>query len=148
MADSDALSSAYVQASPSPRRRAVPRWLRIVAWTLLTLVLLLVVVTAACVLWLRSVTRAALPQLDGKVHLSGLSAPVTVRRDAHGVPHIQAATQDDLFVAQGYVTAQDRLWQMDTYRRSANGELAEVLGSRVVRHDIVERVLGFRKTGT
>jgi penicillin amidase len=69
-----------------------------------------------------------------------------VRRDARGVPHIEAATQDDLFVAQGYVTAQDRLWQMDTYRRSANGELAEVLGSRLLHHDIVERVMGFRKT--
>ena len=56
---------------------------------------------------------------------AGLSAPVTVRRDAHGVPHIEAATQGDLFVAQGYVTAQDRLWQMDTLRRNAgNGELA------------------------
>ena len=58
------------------------------------------------------------------------SAPVIVRRDAHGVPHIDAATQDDLFVAQGYVTAQDRLWQMDASRRAANGNLAEILGPR------------------
>jgi penicillin amidase len=94
--------------------------------------------------WLRSVTRAALPVLDGDVHISGLSAPVTVRRDAHGVPHIEAATQEDMFVAQGYVTAQDRLWQMDLYRRNANGELAEVLGSALVQHDIAQRVLGFR----
>ena len=66
--------------------------------------------------------------LDGDLHLAGLSAPVTVRRDAHGVPHIDAATQEDLFVAQGYVTAQDRLWQMDAFRRNANGELAEIMG--------------------
>jgi acyl-homoserine lactone acylase PvdQ len=58
-----------------------------------------------------------------------------VRRDAHGVPHIEAATEDDLFVAQGYVTAQDRLWQMDAFRRNANGELAEVMGFSMVAHD-------------
>ncbi len=68
------------------------------------------------------------------------------RRDAHGVPHIDAAGQDDLFVAQGYVTAQDRLWQMDLYRRNANGELAEVLGSALTNRDISQRVFGFRKT--
>ncbi len=98
------------------------------------------------VLWLRSVTLAALPQLDGDVHLAGLSAPVVVRRDAHGVPHIDAATMDDLLVAQGYVTAQDRLWQMDTMRRSADGNLAEILGSSLVEQDKVQRVLEIRLT--
>jgi penicillin amidase len=82
--------------------------------------------------------------LDGDLQVPGLSAPVTVRRDAHGVPHIEAANQDDLFVAQGYVTAQDRLWQMDVYRRNANGELAEVLGAGLVKHDTAQRVLRFR----
>ena len=81
--------------------------------------------------------RAALPVLDGDIHLASqgaptLSAPVTVRRDQHGVPHIDAATQEDLFVAQGYVTAQDRLWQMDAFRRNANGELAEIMGPSLV----------------
>ncbi len=97
-------------------------------------------------LWLRSATKAALPVLDGELHLAGLSAPVTVRRDAHGVPHIDAATQDDLFVAQGYVTAQDRLWQMDAFRRNSNGELAEIMGSSLVKHDKAQRVLQFRNT--
>jgi len=83
----------------------------------------MVLLMAACVgvLLLRSAARAALPVLDGDLRVAGLSAPVLVRRDAHGVPHIEAATQDDLFVAQGYVTAQDRLWQMDAFRRNANG---------------------------
>jgi penicillin amidase len=98
------------------------------------------------VLWLRSATVAALPALDGDLHLAGLSAPVTVRRDAHGVPHIDAATQDDLFLAQGYVTAQDRLWQMDLYRRNANGELAEIFGSSQLKHDRTQRVLQIRNT--
>ena len=97
-------------------------------------------------LWLRSVTLASLPQLDGDVHLASLSAPVAVQRDAHGVPHINAASQDDLFVAQGYVTAQDRLWQMDSLRRAANGELAEVLGPSLLQNDETQRVLQIRLT--
>ena len=111
--------------------------------------LLAVLLLAACVgvLLLRSAARAALPVLDGDLHVAGLSAPVLVRRDAHGVPHIEAATQDDLFVAQGYVTAQDRLWQMDAFRRNANGELAEILGPSLVRHDKMQRNLQFRLIG-
>jgi penicillin amidase len=85
----------------------------------------------------------ALPVLDGDVHLAGLSAPVTVRRDGHGVPHIEAGSQEDLFVAQGYVTAQDRLWQMDMLRRNSRGDLAEILGPSMVAHDRAQRVLGF-----
>ena len=110
------------------------------------LFLLLLAASGAGLLWLRAVTRAALPQLDGKAHLAGLSAPVTVRRDAHGVPHIAAATQEDLFVAQGYVTAQDRLWQMDATRRAATGELAEILGAHLVQNDKTQRVLEIRRT--
>ena len=130
----------------SARRRRWPRILLIGGfWFLTTLVLLV----AIFVVWLRNAAKAALPQLDGEIHISaqglqGVSAPVTVRRDQHGVPHIDAASQEDLFVAQGYVTAQDRLWQMDAYRRTANGELAEVMGPSLVRHDKMQRVLQFR----
>jgi penicillin amidase len=107
----------------------------------------LVVVAAVCfVLWLRGAEKAALPVLDGDVHLAGLKAPVTVRRDGHGVPHIEAASEEDLWMAQGYVTAQDRLWQMDAFRRNADGELAEVMGSSLVPHDTLQRVLGIRRT--
>jgi len=129
---------------PSARIRRVRRGLRILLGTLAGVFLLVFILAGIGVFWLRSVTLAALPQLDGDSHITGISAPVTVRRDAHGMPHIQAATQDDLFIAQGYVTAQDRLWQMDSYRRNANGELAEVLGSRLILHDKVKRVMGFR----
>jgi penicillin amidase len=120
--------------------------MRMLVRTAIAVLVLLIALPVLGVLWLRSVTKAALPVLDGDVHLAGLSAPVTVRRDAHGVPHIEAATQDDLFAAQGYVTAQDRLWQMDTYRRNANGELAEILGPSLVKHDVAQRVLQFRRT--
>jgi penicillin G amidase len=96
--------------------------------------------------WLRHAMRDSLPQLDGQVRLPGLSDIVTVRRDQHGIPHIQAATLDDLFEAQGYITAQDRLWQMDMARRVAAGELAEILGRRLVEHDRMQRVLQMRAT--
>ncbi len=110
------------------------------------LVLLLLVALIGAVLWLRAAAKAALPVVDGDVHLAGLSAPVNVVRDTHGVPHIQAATQDDMLAAQGYVTAQDRLWQMDAYRRNANGNLAEIMGPSLTRHDETQRVLEFRNT--
>src|SRR5262249_3029003 len=64
---------------------------------------------------------------DGNIAVSGLTAPVSVVRDTHGVPHLTAVSLNDLFLAQGYVTAQDRLWQMDMTRRFAGGELAEIL---------------------
>jgi penicillin amidase len=118
------------------------RLLRII----LFLALLAAVGAGAGLLWLYVATRSALPTLDGDAYVAGLSAPVTVRRDTHGVPHIDATTQLDLFEAQGYVTAQDRLWQMDVYRRNADGTLAQIMGPALVRHDRVQRVLQFRRT--
>jgi penicillin amidase len=133
-------------SSRSALRRRWPRFLVFGGlWLLITVALL----GSIFVVWLRSAARAALPQIDGEISVSanrirGLSAPATVRRDQHGVPHIDAASQEDLFVAQGYVTAQDRLWQMDAYRRSANGELAEIMGPSLLRHDKMQRLLQFR----
>jgi penicillin amidase len=122
------------------------RWGRIGILVFCGLSVLTVVSAGLFVFWLRMATRAALPQLDGEVHLNGLSAAVTVRRDAHGTPHIAAANEADLFLAQGYVTAQDRLWQMDTLRRAANGELAEISGPAMIEHDKMQRVLQIRRT--
>ena len=141
----------FTSADPTLAATAAPhkrRWPRILLWSAGALLALILVAAGAGVLWLRSATIAALPALDGDLRVAGLSAPVTVRRDAHGVPHIDAATQDDLFVAQGYVTAQDRLWQMDLYRRNANGELAEIFGSSQLKHDRTQRVLQIRNTAT
>jgi penicillin amidase len=127
-------------------RKPKRRWASTLLWFAGGLLVLLLLVACAAVLWLRAAEKAALPQLNGDAQLGGLSAPVTVRRDAHGVPHIEAATQDDLFMAQGYVTAQDRLWQMDTMRRNADGELAEILGPSLIKHDKAQRVLQIRMT--
>lgn len=94
--------------------------------------------------WVRSAATDSLPQVDGTLSLTGLSAPVTVARDAQGLPHIRACSMDDLLLAQGFVVAQDRLFQMDLLRRHAAGELAEVLGRSVVGHDRLQRTLQVR----
>jgi penicillin amidase len=94
--------------------------------------------------WLRQTMSDSLPQLDGAITLPGLSAPVTIQRDNHGVPHIRAASLDDLVIAQGFVTAQDRLWQMDALRRHASGTLAEIFGPALLTHDRLQRTLQLR----
>jgi penicillin G amidase len=114
--------------------------LRILKWLLLLLFLAL----AGALTYGYFAARSALPQLDGRLQLRGLSAPVKVTRDAHGVPTIETENPEDLFFAQGYVTAQDRLWQMDMTRRYASGELSEILGERTLKLDREQRILGMR----
>lgn len=77
------------------------------------------------------------------VRLDGPEARVTVRRDARSVPYIVASSDRDLYFAQGFVTASDRLWQMDLLRRSARGELAEIFGRTVFEQDKKYRLYGF-----
>ncbi len=124
---------------PEVRSKRSPA-IRIVS--ILALVVILVIVGTPA--WFYSVARSALPQLDGSVAIPGLSANVRVVRDGRGVPMIEAASLDDLFFAQGYVTAQDRLWQMDAMRRAAAGELAEILGPDLLKIDREQRILGLR----
>jgi penicillin amidase len=114
--------------------------LRILLWLLLIVILLAVGVIGFGYF----TARAALPQLDGQLQVKGLSAAVKVTRDSHGVPAIEAATLEDLFLAQGYVTAQDRLWQMDIMRRFGAGELSEILGEDTLKMDREQRILGLR----
>ena len=75
--------------------------------------------------------------------VAGLRDRVTVRRDERGIPYIEAKNDEDLYFAQGYVVASDRLWQMDLLRRNERGELAEVLGNAVLEQDKQHRTLGF-----
>ena len=77
------------------------------------------------------------------LQVSGLRAPVTVRRDERGIPYIEAANDEDLYFAQGYVTASDRLWQMDLQRRTARGELSEIFGQATLAQDRLHRTFGF-----
>lgn len=88
--------------------------------------------------------RTRLPRLDGDVRVAGLDSAVEVRRDRWGIPHIYARTTHDLFFAQGYVAAQDRLYQMEIWRRSGEGRLAEVLGPGFVTRDRAARLLAYR----
>ena len=75
---------------------------------------------------LEDLASRSLAQLDGALDVPGLQAPVEIIRDDYGVPHIYAENEEDLFFAQGYVMAQDRLWQMEMWRRWHEGRLAEV----------------------
>ena len=124
---------------PSNARRRHPA-LRVLYYATCLLLVVLIVVFW----WLYSIAHSALPQLDGTVSVPGISSKVRVIRDEHGVPTIEAATFEDLFFAQGYVTAQDRLWQMDMMRRAAGGELSEVIGDATIPMDRGERILGLR----
>jgi penicillin amidase len=89
-------------------------------------------------------SQAALAQIAGDLAVPGLEQPVEVIRDRWGVPHIYAKSSHDLFFAQGYVAAQDRLWQLDLWRRNADGTLAEVVGPSAVRRDTFARLLRYR----
>jgi penicillin amidase len=133
--------SSHLQAPVATRRRRFRPW-RFLGWVALALL----VVCAAAVAWLYTIARSALPDLDGAIPVSGISAPVSVSRDNHGVPTIEAASLDDLFFAQGYITAQDRLFQMDLLRRAASGDLSEIVGEVALEHDRQQRILGIRAT--
>ncbi len=89
--------------------------------------------------------RDALPLTDGSVTLAGLDSSVEVRRDDAGVPHVYAGSVEDLFMAQGYVQAQDRFAQMDLRRMAAEGRLSELFGSRTLAQDRMARTLDWQR---
>ena len=86
--------------------------------------------------------RSSTPDPAEDAPLAGLDAPVEVWRDSLGVPHVWARGEADLFRAMGYVHAQDRLWQMELFRRVADGRMAEVLGPELVATDRFLRTVG------
>jgi penicillin G amidase len=99
----------------------------------------LVILAGAAAWWF---VYRPLPRLDGSISIADLQHEVTVDRDVWGVPHIRAASVADVAEAQGYVMAQDRLWQMDLLRRVARGQLSEILGARTLAIDKDFRTLG------
>jgi penicillin amidase len=114
------------------------RWLRRLGWGLVGLIAVTAAGLGAGYLWLRQ----SLPQIDGEIPLAGLSAPVTVVRDQWAIPHIEAQSLRDATFAQGFVHAQDRLWQMEFQRRLGAGRLAEIVGAGALPSDRFMRTLG------
>jgi penicillin amidase len=132
---------ATTTVSSRPRASNAQIALRVVIGLLLVVLL----VFLAFDVWFYRAVRAALPQEDGTIQLAGLTQAVIVTRDSLGIPTITASDLNDLFFAQGYVTAQERLWQMDMTRRFASGDLAAILGPDFVSVDREQRILGLRQ---
>ncbi|MBN1659797.1 MAG: penicillin acylase family protein [Anaerolineae bacterium] len=116
------------------------------ALSIVLMLVIIIVAGAAAVagtLWV--LVRRPLPQTKGRLEVPGLHGPVEVIRDRWGVPHLYAGDDHDLFVAQGFVHAQDRMWQMEFQRRLAAGRLSEVIGEPTVELDRFFRVLGLQR---
>ncbi|MGH3504300.1 MAG: penicillin acylase family protein [Nocardioidaceae bacterium] len=118
----------------------VSRWLKIVSWACGVVVVVLVA-GLITVVW---TVHRSLPQSTGSLRLAGLSAPVKVVRDSHGIPQLYADTSGDLFFAQGYVQAQDRFFQMDFRRHLTAGTLSGMFGQDALETDMFVRTLGWR----
>lgn len=118
-------------APPRQTRRRRGKWIH---WVLdAFLILLAAFVALAVYVYWRA--RRTEPQRDGRITLAGLAAPATVIRDGFGVAHIRARNLPDLYLAEGYAMAQDRLWQMDFLRRLAEGQLSPVFGAKALPFD-------------
>ncbi|MFJ5777869.1 penicillin acylase family protein [Streptomyces sp. NPDC093094] len=111
------------------------------------IVLVLVLAVVGCLgfgaYWSVSTVRASFPQTEGSVTLDGLSGPVDVKRDGNGIPQIYASSDEDLFMAQGFVQAQDRFYEMDVRRHLTSGRLSEMFGKGQVDNDAFLRTLGW-----
>ncbi|MFW6694543.1 penicillin acylase family protein [Streptomyces sp. MAR4 CNX-425] len=105
----------------------------------------LVLGLGAATFWTVSTVRDSFPQTTGSLKLPGLGSPVTVKRDARGVPTLYGDTAEDLFRAQGFVHAQDRFWEMDVRRHMTSGRLSEMFGADQVETDEFLRTLGWRQ---
>jgi penicillin amidase len=93
---------------------------------------------------LDGLAKQSLAQIEGELKVSGLKEPVEILRDRNGMPHIYARNDSDMFFAQGYVMAQDRLWQLEMWRRWREGRLAEIYGPTAIDFDERARLMAFR----
>jgi penicillin amidase len=121
--------------------------LRRIRNVLLVFVLIIILIAGSIVGGVTYAERHPLPQTDGTLALSGLQGKVQVYRDASGIPHIYATTVHDLFFAQGYVQAQDRWWQMEFNRHTAQGRISELVGKddTALQSDIFIRTAGWNR---
>jgi len=121
------------------------RWLKRLGWTVAILLGLLILILAGGSWYLNRELNRSLAQLDGERVLPGLEAPVTVERDAAGVPTVHGEALDDVVRALGFVHAQERYFQMDLLRRQSAGELSELFGGVALSHDRSVRIHRFRE---
>ena len=104
-----------------------------------------VVLVVIALFFVNAYINRSLPQLEGTINIPNLQEEVIVIKDDSGVPHIKAENEHDLYMAQGYVQAQDRMFQMELSRRQASGTLSEVVGEAVIDRDKYFRTLGLRR---
>jgi penicillin G amidase len=128
---------------PAPNTRPPRRWVRWIVRIVLAVAVLLLVALLAVVVFTRFSIRRAFPQTEGTIQVPGLDGGVEVIRDGMGVPHIYADSVDDLFLAQGFVHAQDRFYQMDFWRHISYGTLSEMFGADQLDTDRFLRTLGW-----
>lgn len=119
-------------------KRRISKWL---LWMVISILIVLVI----AVVVLNAYIGKSKPQIEGEINVGILDDGVTVTRDEQGVPHIQAKSDADLYRAQGFVQAQDRMFQMDLARRQASGRLAEVVGEAAVPTDKFFRTFSLRE---
>ena len=111
------------------------RWVKWFGIGLLGLIGFAVLAAAVTLFWFQRTVSVSQPQVSGAITVTGIRDPVEIVRDVHGIPHIYAQSEPDLFFAMGYAMAQDRLWQMEFYRRVGTGRLAEILGKEALEAD-------------
>jgi penicillin G amidase len=111
---------------------------------LIVILVMILVVCAAGFLYLHYLGQRAVPDYNVDIQLKGLYEPVDVYRDSFAIPHIYAKNEHDLYMVVGYLSAQDRLWQMDLLRRVTEGRLSEIFGHSYVDTDLLLRALRFR----
>jgi penicillin G amidase len=134
----DALEQPAAPARTAPRGHRVRRAVAVIG----VLVLVVLVAAGGFLTW---TVHRSVPTVDGSLDVAGLQSTTEVVRDARGVPQIYADTSHDLFMAQGYVHAQDRFWEMDMRRHITAGRLSELFGPGELTTDAVVRTLGWRR---
>ncbi|RIJ49428.1 penicillin acylase family protein [Maribellus luteus] len=115
--------------------------MKVIKRVLLSLLILIVLALIAGVFFVQYLKKAAVPDYNKSFVLYGLQSEVEILRDAHGIPHIYAKSDSDLYRAVGFAMAQDRLWQMDLLRRVTQGRLSEILGKDQAETDLLMRAL-------
>ena len=117
--------------------------MRVIKRIILVLFVIVLLAIIAGFVIIRNISRKGLPDYNQDIQLTGLKYEVRVYRDKYAVPHVYAKVENDLYMAVGYLLAQDRLWQMDLIRRVTMGRISEIFGEDFVETDLLLRALRF-----